>query len=233
MENRAKRTLNAPGGHLRLSQGAQTRQKILETGVDIASVEGLEGLTIGRLATELEMSKSGLFAHFGSKEELQLATLETARAIFVEEVIRPALVAERGLARLHAMLEAWISYVERGVFRGGCFFAAASAEFDGRPGPVRDQVARVTKSWLDALEDEVHEAQSLSQLNAKIDPAQLAFELHSFGLEANWASQLQGDKRAFDRARQAIQRGLESAATAKGVRTLRLKTPAQKAKAKK
>src|SRR5262249_9237000 len=105
-------------------------------------------------------------------------------------------------------------YMERNVFRGGCFFAAASAEFDSRPGPVRDFVARLTRAWLEELENEARKAHALSQLHADIDPAQLAFEVHAFVQEANWAHQLLGDKLAFNRARQAIEQRLESAATA-------------------
>src|SRR5712692_9109449 len=119
-------------------QASKTRQGILRIAVDIASAEGLEGLSIGRLATELQMSKTGIFAHFGSKEQLQLATIDAAKEIFIEHVVQPALIHARGLPRLQAMLESWISYVENIVFRGGCFFAAASAEFDSRPGPVRN-----------------------------------------------------------------------------------------------
>ncbi|HYG79697.1 MAG TPA: TetR/AcrR family transcriptional regulator, partial [Pyrinomonadaceae bacterium] len=121
----------------RRAHGERTRQAILEAAVHIASEEGLEGLTIGRLASELSMSKSGLFAHFGSKEELQLATVEAARAVFVREVVGPAFAAEKGLARLWKLCEVWLGYVEGEVFRGGCFFTAAAAEFDGRPGAVR------------------------------------------------------------------------------------------------
>src|SRR5246127_342650 len=121
-------------------KGVRTRESILRVAVDIASVEGLQGLTIGRLAEELEMSKSGLFAHFGSKEELQLATVEAARQRFVDEMFRPALRAPRGYPRLLAICRSWLDYIKRGVFPGGCFFAAASFEFDGRPGPIRDAV---------------------------------------------------------------------------------------------
>src|SRR5215470_9138674 len=103
-------------------RAATTRQEILGTSMDIASAEGLEGLSIGRLASELRMSKTGIFAHFGSKEQLQLATVETARQIFMDRVLQPALRSPRGIARLKAMLENWLSYVEGIVFRGGCFF---------------------------------------------------------------------------------------------------------------
>jgi len=198
----------------------ETRKEILRVAVDIASAKGLEGLTIGSLAQELKMSKSGLFAHFGSKEELQLAAIETARLIFIEEVMNPALISEPGIARLLAMLEAWLSYVERGVFQGGCFWAAASAEFDGRPGPVRAKIALLTRFWLEALEQEARQAQLQSEIDAGIDATQLAFEVHAFVQEANWAYQLLEDKLAFDRARKAIRRRLESSATSKGIAAL-------------
>lgn len=198
----------------RTYQGEQTHKEILKAAIDIASAEGLEGLTIGRLAGELKMSKSGLFAHFGSKEELQLATVEAAREIFVQEVITPSFPVERGLARLQSMLEAWVTYMEKSLFKGGCFFAAVSAEFDSRPGPVRDRIVALIKSWLDTLEDEVREAQSRSQLNMRIDPAQVVFEVHAFVQEANRAYQLLRDRRVFDRARQAIRWAIESAAVA-------------------
>ena len=112
-------------------QAAATRRGILNIAVDIASAEGLEGLSIGRLANELNMSKTGIFAHFGSKEQLQLATVDAAKQIFLEQVAQPSLCSSRGLPRLRAMLDNWLGYVERIVFRGGCFFAAVSAEFDG------------------------------------------------------------------------------------------------------
>src|SRR5438045_1680435 len=118
----------------------RTREAILERAMDLASVEGLEGLTIGRLAAELQMSKSGLFGHFGSKEELQLATVREAADRFAAEVVEPTLTEEEGSPRLHALCERYIGYLERNVFSGGCFFAAAAAEFDDRPGPVRDAV---------------------------------------------------------------------------------------------
>ena len=185
-------------------QAARTRRDILALAVDIASAEGLEGLSIGRLASDLRMSKTGIFAHFGSKEQLQLATVETARQIFLEKVAQPALASPRGLPRLRAMLESWLGYVERIVFRGGCFFAAASAEFDSRPGAVRDRIALLTKVWMVALQEEIAFAQSRKEVRPSADPAQLAFELHAYVQEANWAFKLFNDKSAFPRARRAI-----------------------------
>jgi AcrR family transcriptional regulator len=178
--------------------------------MDIASAEGLEGLSIGRLATELNMSKTGIFAHFGSKQQLQLATVDAAKQVFLEQVVQPSLTHSRGMPRLRAMLENWIGYVERIVFRGGCFFAAASAEFDSRPGSVRDEIASLTKAWLIALQEEIAFARSAKQVNAAVDPVQVAFELHAYVQEANWAFKLFNDKSAFSHARQAIARCIDS-----------------------
>jgi AcrR family transcriptional regulator len=197
----------------RAAQGQRTREAILKTAVDVASTEGLEGLTIGRLAAELEMSKSGLFAHFGSKEELQLATIGAAREIFVDEVVRPAFENDAGLPRLWALLDSWLQYAEAGIFKGGCFFAAASAEFDGRPGPVRDLVASTMREWLGALERGVAEAQTAGHVEATADAAQIAFELNSITMGANWAFQLYRDRDVFDRARTAMAARLAAVAT--------------------
>lgn len=192
-------------------KGERTRQSILERAVDVASLEGLEGLTIGKLATELEMSKSGLFAHFGSKEELQLATLEAAGARFLTEVFQPALRAERGYPRLLAMCHAWISYIRRSVFPGGCFFAAASFEFDGRPGPVRDAIVKNMNDWIHAIEKAIGMAIEEGHLDPKLDAKQLAFEINSLFFGANFDYQLRGEKKSLDRAIRAIEQRLESA----------------------
>jgi len=188
-----------------LTVGERTRHNILRVAVDVASVEGLDGLSIGRLASELEMSKSGLFAHFGSKEDLQLATIDAARERFIEEVFRPAMNAERGLPRLEALCRAWLSYAQRKVFRGGCFFAAASAEFDSRPGVIRDRVAAVMAEWTNALETAVRKAQQEGDLAADLDVTQLAFEINAMMFAANWAFQLYGNKRVFTRAKNGIE----------------------------
>ncbi|HUP64423.1 MAG TPA: TetR/AcrR family transcriptional regulator [Thermoanaerobaculia bacterium] len=196
-------------------KGERTRRAILETAVDMASAEGLEGLTIGRLASGLEMSKSGLFAHFGSKEELQLACVEAAREIFLSEVIRPALRAPRGIARLRALCEQWISYAERKVFRGGCFFDAAAAEFDSRPGEVRDRVAATWRDWLAMLESAARKAQEVGELDPEIDPSQVAYELNALVTAANRSSQLLEDEAAWNRARSAARRLIDSLAVAR------------------
>jgi len=202
-------------------QGDKTRRAILARAVDLASAEGLEGLTIGRLATELSLSKSGLIGHFGSKEELQLATIEAARERFIESVFRPALKAERGYPRLMAICRAWLTYVKRGVFPGGCFFAAASFEFDGRPGPVRDAVARIMDNWIDSIEKAVALAQEEGHIDPDLEPAQLAFEINALFFGANFSYQLRDDKKALERAMQAIEARLESLRIVTPTRQLR------------
>jgi AcrR family transcriptional regulator len=177
----------------------RTREAILERAMDLASIEGLEGLTIGRLAAELEMSKSGLFGHFGSKEELQLATVREAADRFAAEVVAPALGQEEGLPRLQALCERYVGYLERQVFSGGCFFAAAAAEFDDRPGPVRDAVRTGVGAWLGLL------ARNAAVAGVE-DPQQLAFELHALALGANSGARLFGDAQAVKRARAGIAR---------------------------
>lgn len=195
----------------RATKAARTRQEILAVAADIASAEGLEGLSIGRLAVELKMSKTGIFAHFGSKEELQLATVNRAKEVFLDHVVKPALAETRGLMRLKAMLTSWLNYVEQSVFRGGCFFAAASLEFDSRPGRVRDDVAALTKAWMDALRNEIAYAKAQKEIAPGTIPAQLAFELHAYVQEANWAHKLFGGSKAFSRARAAIANKIRSA----------------------
>jgi AcrR family transcriptional regulator len=184
-------------------RGDRTKQAILDCAVQIASEEGLEGLSIGRLAGDLGVSKSGLFAHFGSKTDLQLATIDVAREIFIQEVIWGSRT-DSGTGGLLALTDSWLSYMEREVFRGGDFFAAASIEFDSRPGPVRDRIASMMGEWLLALEAAIQDAQDAGELPAVIDSEQLAFEINSIGMGANWAYQLYRDEAAFDRAREAI-----------------------------
>jgi AcrR family transcriptional regulator len=191
-------------------KGQRTRTSILQRAVDVASLEGLEGLTIGRLADELTMSKSGLFAHFGSKEELQLAAIDAAGERFIGAVVRPALSAPRGYPRLMAICRSWLEYVRVRVFPGGCFFAAASFEFDGRPGPVRDAVAKQMDDWFAMLEKAIRMAKDEGHLRADVDPAQLAFELNALFFGANFAYNLRHDDEAFARAARAIEQRLES-----------------------
>jgi AcrR family transcriptional regulator len=193
------------------TKGERTRAAILDEAARLATIVGLEGLSIGGLATAIGMSKSGLYAHFGSKLELQLATIDAARQTFVAEVLRPALAAPKGVERLVAACEQFLSHVERGVFPGGCFFSAAAADVGTRPGPVRDAIAAQQREWQALLERLAREAGELVQLAPDTDPAQLAFELQALLTAANMAFILHGDAGAFERARRAIRARLEIA----------------------
>jgi AcrR family transcriptional regulator len=195
------------------ARGRRTREAILAHAVDIASAQGLEGLTVGSLAAQLKMSKSGLFAHFGSKRDLQLATIECAREIFIKEVTLPALSARKGMPRLWGLLERWMSLVEKQVFEGGCFFSAASFEFDSRRGVVRDRIAAIMHEWIGAITRAVYEAQKAGHLDSKVDPSRLAFEIHAVAMGAHWAYQLLDDKQAYPRARTILLEKLRSIST--------------------
>jgi AcrR family transcriptional regulator len=181
------------------SKGAGTRAAILERAVDLASVEGLEGLTIGRLAAELEMSKSGLFAHFGSKQELQLATVSTAAQRFRSAVIEPAQGTPDGALRLRAMADSYIAHLTSDTYPGGCFWAATSAEYDDRPGPVRDAIAAALDAWLAELERQ-------ARIAGAAEPAPLAFQLFAVVMGANSRYRLSSDCRVFDYARTIVDR---------------------------
>jgi AcrR family transcriptional regulator len=201
-------------------RGDRTRHAILARAAQIASVEGLEGLSLGGLASELGMSKSGLFAHFGSKEELQLKTLRAARRIFYEAAIRPALDVPEGIERLAALVEADIDYLSGDAFDGGCLFISSAAEYDSRPGPIRDLVQETMTSWLDLLAGQAAIARDNGELKPETDPRGLVWELHAFGLALNWDRQLNQAGDARERAQTASRARLHAAATAKGRRRL-------------
>jgi len=203
----ADRALKAP---LRRPRGVKTRRAILRKAVNLASLEGLEGLTIGKLASALRISKSGLFAHFGSKEDLQCAVVDEARDIFVERVVRPA-YESHGLKRLRALCENWLSYGEKKVFPGGCFFSAASLEFDDRPGRVRDQIVELMRKWLGNLEHAARDAQLAGEIKKDVDVRQLAFEIQALAMGANWSSRLFRDQNAFRLVRGAILQRIDQA----------------------
>ncbi len=187
----------------RRARGMRSRGAVLERSVQMASREGLEGLTVGALAADLGVHKSSVFALFGSKEELQLATLAAARAILIDQVITPAMASEEGLPRLLAIGEAWCDYLASNVFAGGCFLSAASAEMDGRPGPVRDAVAAVMREWLAVLSANVRAAVAAGDLCGEVDPAAMAFRLNALGMAANWQRQLLEDPAGVAHARAA------------------------------
>jgi AcrR family transcriptional regulator len=197
----------------RLARGERTRTAVLRRAADIASVEGLDGLTIGRLAADLQVSKAGVFAHFGSKEELQLATIRAASDRFVDEVVAPALDVPDGLDRLVALCDRFLSYSRRGVFPGGCFFFSVAAEYDAKPGRVRDEVAAARRGWLDTYAAVVTAAQRKGELDPGADPAAVAFELDALGMAANLHARLCDDPAAYDLARGAMLARLRSLAT--------------------
>ncbi len=195
------------------SDGQRSRAAILDTAVRLVTVEGLRGLSIGRLAEETGMSKSGLYAHFGSKEELQLATIETAVGIFRSEVIDPTNAHSSPLARLEALCESFLSYIERPVFPGGCFFASAQREAAVVDARVRDRLTDLHGSWLTLMERRAQQAQEAGELAADEDPQQLAFELEAMLKMANSAYLMQRKPEALERARRGIERRLKLATT--------------------
>jgi len=195
-------------------KGMRTRQSILAHAARVGSAEGLEAVSLQRLASDLGISKSGLFAHFGSKEELHMATVDAAAQIFTDEVIRPALQIQRGIGRVWALCNSWLSYVERGVFPGGCFFWAVAEEFDSRkPGPVRDSVLAKKDYWSYSLQRAVREAQAAGEIDPAVDAEQLAWELDSLLGGANSGFKGGDGVRALERARRAIRDRLTRAAT--------------------
>jgi AcrR family transcriptional regulator len=187
----------------RRARGVRSRAVILERSVQMASRDGLEGLTIGALAADLGAHKSSVHALFGSKEELQLATLAAARSILIDHVIAPAHSSRAGLPRLLAIGDAWCDYLAADVFAGGCFLCAASAEMDGRPGPLRDAVGAVMREWIAVLRANIETALAAGELDADVDPAATAFRLNALGMAANWQRQLMNDPSGVAYARAA------------------------------
>jgi AcrR family transcriptional regulator len=185
--------------------GQRTRHQILDTAVRLATVEGLDGLSIGTLATATGISKSGVYAHFESKEDLQLATVDTARHLFIADVVAPALASE-GIARLRALCESFLHFVERRTLPGGCFFAAAAVELGGRQGPLKARVAANQRDWMRLLTDAAEEAVRCGELLADADVAMLVFELNALVIAANTAFLLHDDETPIARARAAVAR---------------------------
>ncbi|MBX3100439.1 MAG: TetR/AcrR family transcriptional regulator [Salinibacterium sp.] len=189
-------------------RGDSSRRAIMRVAVDLASVNGLEGLSIGALASETAMSKGGVVALFGTKEQLQLATIAAASEIFVANVITPALEVRGGLERLEVLLDSWLRYSESRVFRGGCFFAAATAELGSREGPLRDAVAQLMRDWHDFVRRTIERAVANGDLPEGTDAAQLTFEFTSLLDGANDQSLLFGSSEPYDRARSVLARVL-------------------------
>jgi AcrR family transcriptional regulator len=190
------------------ADGRRSRQAILKGASELATIEGLEGLSIGRLADHIGMSKSGLYAHFGSKEELQLATIEAAQEIFDREVVAPALEPPQGIAQVLAYTEGYLSYLERHVVPGGCFFAAVAAEVDSRDGPVTDRLRDLMSGGVQWLAGLLREAQERGEVDPAADADQLAFEIDALLHGANASFTLYRSDEPLERARRAIRERL-------------------------
>jgi AcrR family transcriptional regulator len=197
----------------RRSDGERSREAILDQAARLATVEGISGLSLSRLADAVGMSKSGLFAHFGSKEELQLETIEAAKVLWNERVLERGRDAANGLERLRRLVEGYLAYLEVETFPGGCFFASALAEVDMQPGPVRDRLVAFLNDWLGRLEEAIVDAQREGAIDASEDPAQLVFELEAALLLANAQYVVVRSPEPIERARRAIERRLEAART--------------------
>lgn len=182
-----------------MSKGVETRTVILDESLQLASRIGFEALTIGQLAEQTGMSKSGLFAHFKSKEQLQLQTLDHSRRLFVDTVIRPTLTAPRGVERVQALFDNWLVWEH--VLQGGCIFVTGAAEYDDQPGPMRDALVRNQRDWLDSIATVVRTAVTEGDFGEDTDPEQFAFEFNALTLAYHHASRLLDDQRAGDRAR--------------------------------
>lgn len=188
----------------RRADGEQTHQEILDAAMRLASIHGLGSLTFGSLARELDISKSGVFAHFRSKQHLQRETIAAARDVYEREVLAPGMSAPEGLPRLEALCEAYLSYVERGVFPGGCFFAQLLAEYDAREGAIHDELAADQRGWLALLESQITAAQDAGDLTADTAPQQLAFEVYAALELANYLATLYRDDSFVERGRVAV-----------------------------
>lgn len=191
-----------------MSKGEETRQAILARAFELATVVGLSGLTIGRLAEETGLSKSGLFAHFGSKEALEVAVVEEASRQFVQEVMVPALRHPRGEPRLRALFDNWVKWGQR---PGGCFFVGASTELDDRPGPPRDALVRALKDWVDEIAKAVQIAIREGHFRPDVDPEQLAFEIYSIMLGMHTFYRFLHEPSSLERTRKAFERLLDAA----------------------
>jgi AcrR family transcriptional regulator len=203
------------------SKGDTSRTAILLTAARLATTRGLEGLSIGDLAAEVGMSKSGLYAHFKSKEELELATIETATGIFAEEVLQPAMKAPEGVARLRALVDAFLDHLKRRVFPGGCFFAAVAMELDTRPGPARDRVEGMLENWLDLLAQCLRDGTAAGEIDSGADVMQGVYEIESMLFMANLLFVMKNDPGALKRART----GVDHVLARLGARTAKSRKP--------
>ncbi|KOP24071.1 hypothetical protein AMR41_22055 [Hapalosiphon sp. MRB220] len=205
MSNISLSKTNSEGKEPRRSKGQASRATILLTAAKLATIKGLNGLSLGTLAAEVGMSKSGLYAHFKDKEELELATIETAAVIFESEVLQPAMEAHAGTERLKAVANSFLSHLERKVFPGGCFFAAVAAELDTRPGLARDRVVEVLDKWFSLLKQCILDAQVLSEIDPNADVSQTVFEIEAMLLAANSLFVMRNDSIYLTQARRGIE----------------------------
>jgi AcrR family transcriptional regulator len=186
------------------TKGERTRAAILDQALRLVSKAGLDGLTIGTLADATGMSKSGLFAHFGSRDELLLAVLAHGQAQFGEVVFQPAMAKPRGLPRLRAMFVNWLNWTESAELPGGCPMIGGASEFDDKPGPVRDMLAGGQRTWIETLKRAVRQAVDERQLVANTDPEQIAFEMFGIALVVHHHRRLLGYRKARERALTAL-----------------------------
>lgn len=189
-----------------MRKGEQTRAAVLEQAVAVASCKGLYGLSIGALATQAGLSKSGLFAHFGSKEALQQAVLEEAVESFTQEVVAPALSQHSGVARIRACFDNWLAWSNTSRFPGGCPLMGATFELDSQPGPLRDFVALQQRRWLDVLARMISAAIDGGEFSTDTDPELLAFEINGIGLSHSFSCRLLEDPNCTDHACRAFER---------------------------
>src|SRR5262249_20293066 len=196
---------NSKHSERRLAKGQASRDTILRTAAKLATMKGLDGLSIGDLAAEVGMSKSGLYAHFKSKEELELATIATAAAIFDTEVLQPVATAPAGIARLKSLANSYLAHIERRGFPGGCFFAAVLAALDTRPGPVRDRVVEVLNAWVSLLRQCILDAQALGEIDPHAEIDQAVFEIQAMLLAANFLFVMTNDPLRLTQARHGVE----------------------------
>lgn len=209
MSNAISSRDDAPAGSPRLSKGDERRAAILLAAARLATTKGLQGLSIGDLATHLGMSKSGLYAHFRSKEELELATIETAARIFDREVLQSVRAAPPGTRRLKTLVEAFLSHLERRVFPGGCFFAAVAAELDTRPGRAHDRVLEVLSDWRSLIRQCLDEARTHREIDRNADLEQAVFEVQGMLTAANFLFVMMNDPMPLRNARKGVQNVLD------------------------
>jgi AcrR family transcriptional regulator len=221
MKTSSTKKNGSPGDEPRPSKGEGSRTTILLTAAKLATTKGLDGLSIGDLAAAVGMSKSGLYAHFKSKEELELATIETAAAIFDREVLQPAARAHAGTEGLAALVDAFLSHLERRVFPGGCFFASVASELDTRPGPARDRVVQVLDKWLSLLRQCILDAQACGEIEPRADVAQAAFEIQAMLMAGNFQFVLTNDPVRLSQARQGVDHVLARLAVKEGLKKRR------------